>query len=165
MYINIRPFVRYGIRAHPEMDFVKCTKTLTMCHCETANIWTHLIGALYFAYHIYILRDPSNSETYKVLASHDSLILLLQLLAACPLTCFVLSTLYHTYSCISPAWTEFFYRGDLFGISFTIFGSCIVIVWGAFYAYSTIRNWIVCVMGLVFSLNFVFMLTPCYSRP
>ena len=43
-----RKYIKYGYRANPNMTLGKATKTVVMCHCETMNIWTHLITALYF---------------------------------------------------------------------------------------------------------------------
>ena len=43
-----RKYIKYGYRANPDMTFGKATKTMVMCHCETMNIWTHLIPAFYF---------------------------------------------------------------------------------------------------------------------
>ena len=37
------------------MTFTKCTKTIVMCHCETGNIWSHLIAAIYFVVHLSLL--------------------------------------------------------------------------------------------------------------
>lgn len=50
-----REFIRYGYRANPDMTFGKCTKTLVMCHCETGNIWSHLLAGIYFAVHLMLL--------------------------------------------------------------------------------------------------------------
>merc|ERR1712176_1735943 len=37
------------------MNVCMCTKTIFMSHCETGNIWTHLLPALYFLYHLLLL--------------------------------------------------------------------------------------------------------------
>ena len=52
LYYSHRDFVRYGYRAHPEMTWTLCSKTLFMCHCETGNVWTHLLSALYFIFEL-----------------------------------------------------------------------------------------------------------------
>lgn len=52
LYFSKREFVRYGYRANPEMSIKLCAKTLFMCHCETGNVWSHLLSALYFIYQL-----------------------------------------------------------------------------------------------------------------
>ena len=55
MYFSKREFIRYGYRAHPNMTFGMCTKTLVMCHCETGNVWSHLLSAVYFIYQLVLV--------------------------------------------------------------------------------------------------------------
>ena len=55
MYFSKREFIRYGYRAHPNMTFGMCTKTLVMCHCETGNVWSHLLSAIYFIYQLVLV--------------------------------------------------------------------------------------------------------------
>jgi adiponectin receptor len=55
MYFSKREFIRYGYRAHPNMTWGMCSKTLFMCHCETGNVWTHLLSAFYFMYQLMLL--------------------------------------------------------------------------------------------------------------
>lgn len=43
-----RKYVKFGYRANPDMTIGLATKTVLMCHCETLNIWTHFLPALYF---------------------------------------------------------------------------------------------------------------------
>ena len=55
MYFSKREFIRYGYRAHPNMTFDMCSKTLLMCHCETGNVWSHLLSAIYFIYQLVLI--------------------------------------------------------------------------------------------------------------
>ena len=43
-----RDFIRYGYRAHEDMNFKRCTSSLCMVHNETMNIYSHLIPGIYF---------------------------------------------------------------------------------------------------------------------
>ena len=67
-----RDHIKYGYRANPDMTIGKCTKTIFMCHCETGNIWTHLLAALYFVVHLILLiiriRDLQHVNAAKKLA-------------------------------------------------------------------------------------------------
>jgi len=50
LYYYVRRYINFGIRAHAKMDMKMCSKSIFMCHCETANIWTHLLTTIYFLY-------------------------------------------------------------------------------------------------------------------
>jgi adiponectin receptor len=65
MYVFTRDHLRHGIRAKPNMTCVDCTKTVFKCHNETANIWTHLLAAIYFGTHFVLLFNPQKSDVYS----------------------------------------------------------------------------------------------------
>ena len=48
LYFVKYDFIKYGYRAHPKMTWGMCSKTMFMCHCETSNIYSHFLPALYF---------------------------------------------------------------------------------------------------------------------
>ena len=43
-----RDYIRYGYRAHENMTFGMCTKTVCQVHNETGNVFTHLLPGIYF---------------------------------------------------------------------------------------------------------------------
>jgi len=47
-YYSERKYINFGYRASNEMTMNKCTRSVFMMHCETTNIWTHLLATLYF---------------------------------------------------------------------------------------------------------------------
>ena len=55
MYYYVRRHINFGIRANPNMTTEMCSKSIFMCHCETANIWTHLLTTLYFGWYLTLL--------------------------------------------------------------------------------------------------------------
>ena len=71
-YFLYREYIAYGYRAHPNMNAMMCTKSMFTCHCETTNIWTHLLPALYFLAQLILAYNPSLSETYNVLQNPTS---------------------------------------------------------------------------------------------
>ena len=50
LYVNKRDYVNYGYRANPNMTVRYSLLSVFMYHCETGNIWSHFLPALYFAY-------------------------------------------------------------------------------------------------------------------
>jgi adiponectin receptor len=163
MYVNIRPNIKYGIRANPNMDFVMATCTMTKCHNETGNIWTHLLAAMYFIYHLLLLSNPNMTETYKIFKHNDDMVMHLKFAALCPMMCFILSTVYHSYNCINKELTILLYKIDLMGIGIKICGLCSVLVFGLFYSEKLLRNWISVVLFTLFIIQFTIQLAPCYS--
>lgn len=55
IYYYLREHIIWGYRAHPKMTWSKCSSTVCMVHCETFNIWTHLLASLYFIYQLIVL--------------------------------------------------------------------------------------------------------------
>ena len=55
LYTQKRDYIRFGYRAHPAMTVKLSLKTMFMCHCETGNIWTHGLPAIYFIMHLLML--------------------------------------------------------------------------------------------------------------
>ena len=68
VYFYEREFINYGYRANPDMTLAKCTKTIVMCHCETGNIWSHLIAAIYFMFQLMLLLVRC-AELYRIQSS------------------------------------------------------------------------------------------------
>ena len=44
-----RSSINFGFRASPDMTTDKAAVSIFMPHCETTNIWTHIIALIYFA--------------------------------------------------------------------------------------------------------------------
>ena len=87
------------------MDRKMCCKSIFMYHCETSNIWTHLLTTIYFWYHLILLmcryfRIPLQNNQYNKLYIDEYL--LIQMLAASGIIFATgISTFYHTFSCIN----------------------------------------------------------------
>ena len=55
LYTQKRDYIKFGYRANPNMTVKLSMKSMFMCHCETGNIWTHFIPALYFISHLLMI--------------------------------------------------------------------------------------------------------------
>jgi len=55
IYYYARRYINFGIRANRSMNMKMCSKSIFMCHCETSNIWTHLLTTIYFVYHLTLM--------------------------------------------------------------------------------------------------------------
>ncbi|CAF4416629.1 unnamed protein product, partial [Didymodactylos carnosus] len=112
----------------PPMPSVKqCFASIFHLHTETVNIWTHLLGTLFFicmaAY--FITRPTSEVHIEK------KLIFCAFFLGA--IICLLCSTLYHTLYCHSPKLSKLFTKLDYCGIAILIIGSIIPLLYYQFY--------------------------------
>ena len=57
-----RPYIEEGHRFCPKMSVARCSSTMWMCnHNEVTNIWSHLLGALYFIYQLVLIVTKSGA--------------------------------------------------------------------------------------------------------
>ena len=63
LYWTDRKYINFGFRAAPEMTMGRCFGSVGEMHCETTNIWTHLLGMIYFMVLLgFMLVPPSNQK-------------------------------------------------------------------------------------------------------
>ncbi|CAF3870209.1 unnamed protein product [Rotaria sordida] len=111
----------------PMPSFKKCFASIFRLHTETVNIWTHLLGTLFFIITaIYFISRPSSEVHIE-----KKLIFGAFFLGA--ILCLLCSTLYHTLYCHSPKISKFFSKLDYCGIAFLIIGSIIPLLYYQFY--------------------------------
>jgi adiponectin receptor len=94
----------YLISGHrpPMPSFKQCFASIFRLHTETVNIWTHLLGTLFFIVTaIYFVTRPSSEVHIE-----KKLIFGAFFLGA--IICLMCSTLYHTLYCHSPKISKFF---------------------------------------------------------
>ena len=87
-----RDFIRYGYRAHEDMNFKRCTSTMCMVHNETMNVYSHLIPGLYFLYHLVLIL--THSGPYSVFTTQSS-IYNMAFGTIAIIVCMVASSIYH----------------------------------------------------------------------
>lgn len=139
-----------GYRAY--YTFSQCCQSIFTLHNETGNIWTHLIGALFFTGSLYFalsgLPDHAGFMDYMMMSTF--------LFSA--ILCLLCSTIFHTFSAHNhPLVYSAMAALDYSGISLLIFGSFAVatnymlycfVWWRTFYLACMI---ICCIVGLIVS--------------
>ena len=155
-----------------------CSKTMFMCHCETTNIYSHFIPALYFLFQFLqtlqalsyfqspepkLKFDNIFNNPYKQLRNKESFYLLLIGSGTIVLT-FLSSTIFHLYNCLNEKYYSMLLRIDLFGIALMIFTLCITAVYVGFHNHVPLRASIITVMLSIFFLNSILAMTPCYTQ-
>lgn len=137
-WLKDNKYLRCGHR-RPTYSFVTCTRSIFQLHNETVNIWTHLLGGLYFAH---LCLQLINSST---LVSSDKWVFGLFLLSAT--ACHLFSTIYHTFSCHSQSVSRVCCRMDYCGIVALITFSFVPWIHYGFYMHDTLK--VAYLMGVV----------------
>jgi len=101
-------------------SYQQSVNSIAHVHNETANIWSHLIGAGLF---FYLLTQfyVSIAPRYELASSSE--ILVISIFYAAVVVCFILSSTFHTFSDHSPHMHRFGNELDHLGVVFVIWGS------------------------------------------
>ncbi|KAL2285414.1 hypothetical protein FJTKL_08098 [Diaporthe vaccinii] len=105
-------------RVPASFSYPKSILSILAVHNESANIWSHLLGALWFLTNTVHFLKQTNSTSFR---SQDALFVALYQL--CISICFILSTFYHTFSDNSPAIHRFGNELDHLGIVLVMWGT------------------------------------------
>lgn len=127
---------------------VDCLKSIFMLHNETLNIWSHLIGFLFFSYFSVSVFNHHFPEA----TTSDRIIFATFCIAA--LKCLFCSSIYHTYVCHCKHKT-LAATLDYIGIAFLIAASVLVTEYYGYYCQPVIRQRYMIFTGVVSSFGFV----------
>uniref|UniRef100_A0A0N4ZC53 Progestin and adipoQ receptor family member 3 n=1 Tax=Parastrongyloides trichosuri TaxID=131310 RepID=A0A0N4ZC53_PARTI len=127
-----------------EMPLKMCFWSMFRWNNETINIWSHLIGLIYFSFCQY-------DTNYNHLASFgastsDHIFFSLSLLGS--QLCMLFSTLYHIFGCINNEERKKWLQLDVFGISCALLGVYLGGIYTSFYCFNDILN--AYLIGLLF---------------
>ncbi|KAK8037789.1 hypothetical protein PG991_001135 [Apiospora marii] len=128
---------------------------------DTVNIWSHLLGALWFLW--CLLDHPKYQRPYPDASLGDSLALGVYYLAV--VVCFALSTLFHTFSDHSPGMHKFGNELDHLGIVLVLWGTGVS---GAHFAFNCNEGLEVAYIGFLSATAIgcgIFTLRPMFRQP
>ena len=129
-WLRDNEFLKSAYR-RPTYSFITCTRSMFQLHNETVNIWTHLIGGLYFAH---LCLQIFNST---ILFPLDKWIIGSFLISAT--ICHIMSTVYHTFNCHSEHVSRVCSRMDYCGIISLITFSFVPWIHYGFYLNPTLK--------------------------
>ncbi|KAK1833475.1 adiponectin receptor protein 1 [Podospora conica] len=153
-------FIMTGYR-RASFSYAASLKTLFGIHNETANIWSHLLGALLFialSAHFFVWSRLPHGLLFA-----DGLAVGVYLLGV--IVCFLLSTVYHTFSDHSPHMHKFGNELDHLGIVLVIWGTGVSGAHFGFYHEHATRNAYFALLTAVAIGCGVFTLRPKFRRP
>ncbi|MFT7805554.1 adiponectin receptor protein 2-like [Arapaima gigas] len=145
-WLKDNDFLLHGHRP-PMPSFRACFKSIFRIHTETGNIWTHLLGCLFFLCLgiVYMFR-PNMSF---VAPFQEKIVIGAFFLGA--ILCLSFSWLFHTVYCHSEGVSRIFSKLDYSGIAFLIMGSFVPWLYYSFYCSPQpcfIYLIVVCILGL-----------------
>ncbi|KAI1082307.1 HlyIII-domain-containing protein [Whalleya microplaca] len=142
-------------------SYICSLKSIFAVHNETTNIWSHLLGALFFGlvlYHYAKLSIEANGPRLKD-------IIALSIYNLSVTICFVLSTVFHTFSDHSLEMHNFGNELDHLGIVLVMWGTGISGTHFAFYCNESLRNtYFAALSGTTLGCA-IFTLQPEFRRP
>jgi adiponectin receptor len=131
LFIAVHPFILTGYRIHHNLQ--ECITSIFKLHNETFNIWSHMIACLSFVIiFILIITDT------ELKSRNSNGVIFLYIFSS--ITCFVCSSVYHTYNCHSMEVAHCVFKIDLFGILFQLLAGTICSQHFMFYESDMVRK-------------------------
>ena len=144
------PFILGGYRTR--VGFFGCMKSVFLLHNETINIWSHLIGFMFFAglfVHDLVLVIPTVTDDGTQITKTDFAILCTLLI--CYQATMVLSSLYHTFEChSSQEVSNACFALDILGITLGLMATYLSGIYYAFWCEPGWRDFYLCTVGGIF---------------
>jgi adiponectin receptor len=154
------PYLRSGYR--PELlTFHRCFHSLFYLHNETGNIYTHMIGALFFV----CLAVYTDFAHLADLGASWGQRLAFYLFFVGALCCLGLSTLFHTCFAHSPSMNYLFSKLDYTGITALITGSVMPVIYFCFYCHEWLMTFYLIMTGILAALCAWASFTESYREP
>ncbi|KAL0967209.1 hypothetical protein UPYG_G00249200 [Umbra pygmaea] len=164
-WLKDNEFLQHGHRP-PMPSFRACFRSIFRIHTETGNIWTHLLGCLFFLCLgiMYMFR----SNMYFAAPFQEKIVIGIFFIGA--ILCLSFSWLFHTVYCHSEGVSRVFSKLDYSGIAFLIMGSFVPWLYYSFYCSPNPRLIyliVVCILGVsaIIVSQCDFFAKPQYGRP
>ncbi|MFH4978613.1 hypothetical protein AB6A40_005322 [Gnathostoma spinigerum] len=120
----------------PNLPSLAYIRSLFQLNNETINIWSHLLGFLYFSwcqYEVNVLWLP-----YIEASQVDHFVMTLSILGA--QICMFFSACYHTFGCASVIHRQRWLKLDIFGITAGLIAMYLIGIYTAFYCFEQLLN-------------------------
>uniref|UniRef100_A0ACB8FMY6 Adiponectin receptor protein 2 n=1 Tax=Sphaerodactylus townsendi TaxID=933632 RepID=A0ACB8FMY6_9SAUR len=145
-WLKDNDYLLHGHRP-PMPSFRACFKSIFRIHTETGNIWTHLLGCVFFlCLGIFYMFRPNMSFVAPV---QEKVVVGMFFLGA--ILCLSFSWLFHTVYCHSEGVSRLFSKLDYSGIALLIMGSFVPWLYYSFYCNPQpcfIYLIVICVLGI-----------------
>ncbi|VDM48202.1 unnamed protein product [Toxocara canis] len=130
----LNEFVHGGYR-EPHLPTSAYIKSIIEWNNETVNIWSHLLGFIYFSWLFY----DANFNTLPQFAAFPSDHIVVSLCIFGAQMCMLFSATYHIFGCASVAERRRWLRFDVFGISAGLISIYLSGIYTAFFCFEVCR--------------------------
>jgi len=151
-WLQDNEYLRDGHRP-PLQNFKACIHSIFSIHTETGNIWTHILGCLFFIGILFNLMIATDMDIA------DKTVIGIFLLGG--IICFFLSFFFHTVCCHSECVGKFFNKLDYCGICILITTSFVPWLYYGFYCSFTPK---VAYLTLVIFIGALVMVMSLYDK-
>lgn len=153
----MNPYLLSGYRAN--YSVWECIASMLQVHNDTLNIWTHLLGAVYFIVVApAILADlAERGGTGYVVSTAVYL--------ACAVACHGLSTIYHVFRALQPGVYQSLLNMDISGIVLLIGGSYVMGLHNGFGCETTIQHIYLGILAVLLGSALALTLLPVSQNP
>lgn len=161
-FYRSNPFILSGYR--DQLSWPNCLKSLLVLHNETINIWSHLLGFLFFValfWRDILFLIPAKESGVEV--SNGDFFVLVSLIICYQLT-MVLSSFYHTFSCHSPKVSENCLSLDLLGITMGLLATYLSGIYYAFWCLPFWRDFYLSTVGGLFIIATLAQFIPGFGE-
>jgi len=143
-YVRHNPYIRTGYRS--PQGWLQCLRSVLSLHNETLNIWTHLLGAVFFL--VLLAWDCTAPPAPDQVTWRDFSVILS--IIGCYQLCMIMSAVFHTFTAHSQEASEFCLMMDLAGIGASITASFVSGIYYAFWCSPlTCTFYLVTVLGFI----------------
>jgi len=154
-YLKSNPYIRTGYRSAQSLP--QCLRSVFSFHNETLNIWTHLLGFVFFL--SILLWDFWAPPIPSRITWQDFAVILI--IIGCYQICMIMSAVFHTFTSHSQDAHELCLQMDLAGIGASITASFLCGIYYAFWCYpllcafymSTVLAFIICGAAFMNKMN------------
>ena len=160
-YYYMRRYIHFGYRASFNMTMRKATASIFMMHCETSNIWTHLLATIYFIVNLCMILAAAGEWAEQTSAQSKVLSVVS---CSSVILCMTISSAFHTYNCMSASWADRLLRADFMSIGLNCItqGTCILFL--AYSQWPFYRNLICISLGVIEVVLLAINMMPRFTK-
>ncbi|KAK7205406.1 adiponectin receptor protein [Myxozyma melibiosi] len=154
-------FIRSGYR-HESFSWKGCFESLTYLHNESVNIYSHLVGSLFFLIFLGVTLDALLPR-YPSTSTKDFAVFIIFFVGA--VLCLGMSSTYHCMNCHSESVAKFGNRLDYIGIIFLIVGSFVPAIYYGLHSLARTMPIFFAIVAVLGTVCTILTLRPEFADP
>lgn len=144
-------------------SYVGCVKTLLHAHNETVNIFSHLLGGIWFVTLFYFCFTNMNINDFPSIKWSDYIVL--STFLTCAIACLLISSFFHMVVCHSENVCKLWNRADYAGIVLLIVGSFVPTLYYSFYCHVELMTLYLSTIVILGTITLSFCILERFSLP